>query len=107
MILKKTNKQQNYFIASWSGGKDSCLTFYYAIQEGLKPAALINMLTEGPNILLKENVIKKQAAALKMSLSAAIAQVQKFNRTTMFLIRGSVQCYGLLVLWVGLMRHLN
>jgi diphthine-ammonia ligase len=31
---------------SWSGGKDSCLAFYYAVQRGGKPKYLLSMLTE-------------------------------------------------------------
>ncbi len=58
--------RNNYFIASWSGGKDSCLATYYAMQSGLRPHALMNMLTDNPGQTLKETVIKAQAAALDL-----------------------------------------
>jgi diphthamide synthase (EF-2-diphthine--ammonia ligase) len=35
------------FFCSWSGGKDSCLSLYKAVQAGGIPAALITMMTEG------------------------------------------------------------
>jgi diphthine-ammonia ligase len=34
------------FFCSWSGGKDSCLSLYYAIKEGGKPRRLLTMLAE-------------------------------------------------------------
>ena len=55
-----------YFISSWSGGKDSCLAYYYAIQLGLKPYSLINMLIVNPSPSLKKQVIEKQAACLNI-----------------------------------------
>jgi diphthine-ammonia ligase len=35
------------FFSSWSGGKDSCLALYHAIQNGGMPKALLTMMTEG------------------------------------------------------------
>ncbi|HSD83553.1 MAG TPA: diphthine--ammonia ligase [Anaerolineae bacterium] len=34
------------FFCSWSGGKDSCLALYHALQRGGKPACLFTMLSE-------------------------------------------------------------
>ena len=34
------------FFCSWSGGKDSCLALYLAIQNGAIPKALLTMLQE-------------------------------------------------------------
>ena len=34
------------FFCSWSGGKDSCLALYYAIQNGGTPKALLTMMRE-------------------------------------------------------------
>lgn len=58
--------KSNYFISSWSGGKDSCLALYYAMQSGLKPHSLINMLTDNPGQTLKEKVVSLQASALNL-----------------------------------------
>ena len=35
------------FFCSWSGGKDSCLALYYAIQNGGKPKFLFTVMAEG------------------------------------------------------------
>lgn len=34
------------FLCSWSGGKDSYFAFYLALQQGLRPAVLLNTLNE-------------------------------------------------------------
>lgn len=62
------NIEQPYFICSWSGGKDSCLALYYAMQQGFKPFALINMLNENPGRSLKETIVKKQAMSLNLPI---------------------------------------
>lgn len=38
--------QQQPFFCSWSGGKDSCLALYHALQEGHKPQYLLTMMAE-------------------------------------------------------------
>ena len=38
--------KNNLFFCSWSGGKDSCLSLYHAIQSGGTPQYLLNMLRE-------------------------------------------------------------
>lgn len=57
---------------SWSGGKDSCLSLYKAIQAGGVPAALITMMTEGGERSrshgLRMEVIRAQADALGIPL---------------------------------------
>lgn len=55
------------FFCSWSGGKDSCLALYHAIQQGGLPRYLFTMLTEDdrisrshglPRFLLEEQALK-------------------------------------------------
>lgn len=53
---------------SWSGGKDSCLALYQAIQQGYDPQILFTMFSQENDISsahrLKESIIKAQALAL-------------------------------------------
>lgn len=60
------------FFCSWSGGKDSCLSLYKAVQAGGIPAALITMMTEGGERSrshgLRMDVIRAQADALGIPL---------------------------------------
>ncbi|MBI9051769.1 MAG: diphthine--ammonia ligase [Anaerolineaceae bacterium] len=43
--MNPSMNMQPYF-CSWSGGKDSCMSLYRAMQEGSKPEYLLTMLTE-------------------------------------------------------------
>ena len=62
----------NQFFCSWSGGKDSALALYRALQQDLKPKKLLNMLNEkGENSRshnLPLSVLKAQAASLEIPL---------------------------------------
>lgn len=54
--------------SSWSGGKDSCLAFYKAIEQGYSPKQLLTMFSMESGISsahrLKEEIIKAQAHAI-------------------------------------------
>jgi diphthine-ammonia ligase len=56
------------FFCSWSGGKDSCLALYYAIQNGGKPHSLLTILSEdgvtSRSHALPKPLIEKQARSL-------------------------------------------
>ncbi|MHA1378791.1 MAG: diphthine--ammonia ligase [Candidatus Helarchaeota archaeon] len=60
------------FFCSWSGGKDSCLSLYHAIQDGGSPVCLLNMLQEDGKRSRSHNLnietLKKQASALGIPL---------------------------------------
>lgn len=53
---------------SWSGGKDSCLALYKAIEQGYEPIKLFTMFSMENGISsahrLKERIIKKQAESI-------------------------------------------
>jgi diphthine-ammonia ligase len=64
---------KNYpFFCSWSGGKDSCLALYYAIQNGGMPKALLTMLREDGERSrshgLPVNLIQRQAQNLNIPI---------------------------------------
>ena len=56
------------FFCSWSGGKDSCLALYHAIQKGGKARSLITVLSEdgvtSRSHGLHKSLIKKQAESM-------------------------------------------
>lgn len=58
------------FFCSWSGGKDSCLALYHAIQNGGKPHSLLTILSEdgvtSRSHGLHKSLIEKQAEKLGM-----------------------------------------
>lgn len=61
------------FFCSWSGGKDSCLSLYYALKQGGMPKRLITMLVENGERSrshgLSLNLLKKQSESLNIPLS--------------------------------------
>ena len=66
--------KEKEFFCSWSGGKDSCLALYLAIQEGGLPRALLTMLEEegarSRSHHLPLPVVQQQAHALGIPLAA-------------------------------------
>lgn len=58
------------FFCSWSGGKDSCLALYQAVQSGGMPKALFTMMTEegerSRSHGLSTDVVDYQASSLKI-----------------------------------------
>jgi uncharacterized protein (TIGR00290 family) len=60
---------KNCFV-SWSGGKDSCLALYKAIEQGYNPKKLFTMFSIENHISsahrLKEGIINAQAAAMEI-----------------------------------------
>ena len=72
------------FIASWSGGKDSCLALWRAVQSGSRPAGLLNMLDESGarsrSHGLSPALLQAQAAAIGVPLYTASAAWQTYER---------------------------
>lgn len=69
-------KENKYpFFASWSGGKDSCLALYYALQEGGKAEKLLTMLVDDGERSrshgLSLDLLQKQAESLSVPLITA------------------------------------
>ncbi len=60
------------FLCSWSGGKDSCFAFIKAMEQGLKPAVLLNVLNEEGKISRSHGIplaiLEVQAAAMNIPL---------------------------------------
>lgn len=69
-IMQSIVKQPAF--CSWSGGKDSCLSLYYAVQQGGLPRFLFTMLTEGGRISrshgLPISILKAQAQQLGLPI---------------------------------------
>jgi len=71
-MLMTSSIKGNPFFCSWSGGKDSCLALYRAIQHGGIPKVLLTMFTEGGERSrshgLSVDLIRCQALALGIPL---------------------------------------
>ncbi len=60
------------FVASWSGGKDSAMAFYRAVQSGMTPKRLLTMFQEDEEVskshALPFNVVQAQAERIDVPL---------------------------------------
>ncbi|MCR3921680.1 MAG: diphthine--ammonia ligase [Firmicutes bacterium] len=71
------NINNKNFFCSWSGGKDSCLSLYYALKNGGIPKRLLTMLIENGQRSrshgLSLDLLNKQAELLNIPLSTKAA----------------------------------
>lgn len=72
------------FVSSWSGGKDSCLALWRAMQSGSVPQGLLNMLDESGERSrshgLSPAVLQAQAEAIGLPLYTASASWQRYEQ---------------------------
>ena len=83
---------QGPFVAcSWSGGKDSCLALWRAVQAGARPVCLVTMLTEAGQRSrshgLSREVLEAQADALGLPLLSRWASWNDYEREMIELLR--------------------
>jgi len=68
---------------SWSGGKDSCLSLYHAMQEGYEVRVLLSMLTEDEKHSrshgLKKELLLRQAQALGIPIEFGAAAWDQYE----------------------------
>lgn len=66
-----------HFVSSWSGGKDSCYAMMKAIQQGLIPKVLLNMMNENGKVSRSHGlpmfILNQQAQKMKLPLKAVPA----------------------------------
>jgi diphthine-ammonia ligase len=71
------------FLFSWSGGKDSCLALYRALQAGGSCSALLTMLDENGERSrshgLRPEVLEAQARAMKLPLHVGLASWSSYE----------------------------
>lgn len=80
------------FVCSWSGGKDSCLALYRAVEAGAKPALLFTMLQESGERSrshgLPLGVLQAQARSLGIPLITRAASWSEYEAVFMAALRG-------------------
>lgn len=78
------NHSGHAFIASWSGGKDSCFAVMRAVAAGHRPVRLLNMMNENGKISrshgLPPELLRRQAAVLAMPLVAIPASWAEYEK---------------------------
>lgn len=92
---------KNCFV-SWSGGKDSCLALYRAIELGYNPKKLLTMFSAESGISsahrLKEEVIRAQAAAMGIECfigRALFAEYEEIFVSNLKLFKEQEMDYGI------------
>jgi len=79
------NINNKTFFCSWSGGKDSCLSLYYAIKQGGIPKRLLTMLVEDSERSrvhgLSMNLLKKQSEYLNIPLTTRHTSWEEYEKT--------------------------
>src|SRR5438552_6589840 len=80
------------FCCSWSGGKDSCLALYRAMQAGAKPAELLTLFTEegerSRSHGLHRTVIAAQAESLGLPLRVVATSWDDYEQSLIAMLRG-------------------
>ncbi len=77
---------------SWSGGKDSCLALYYALNEGFEVEKLLTMLTEknqkSRSHGLNREVLRNQASSLGISLQTCPTSWDNYEENFLEVLHG-------------------
>ncbi len=72
------------FVASWSGGKDSCFAMMKAIEEGHTPVVLLNMMNENNMVsrshAIPKPVLEKQATMLNLPIVTKPASWESYEK---------------------------
>ncbi|WP_130736534.1 diphthine--ammonia ligase [Flavobacterium sp. J27] len=70
-------------LSSWSGGKDSCYALMKAVQQGLQPIALLNMMNENGKVSRSHGIplaiLEQQAAQMQLPLVAVPASWSQYE----------------------------
>jgi diphthine-ammonia ligase len=71
-------------LVSWSGGKDSCYAAYQAIQQGIQPNVLLNVLNEEGQISrshgIPSSILQAQAAAMGLPIQLIASSWQEYEQ---------------------------
>ena len=82
-VVTKESIAGRPFFCSWSGGKDSCLALYHAIQNGGKPHSLLTILSEdgvrSRSHALPRPLIEEQARSLGLRAVFRSASWQQYE----------------------------
>lgn len=84
------------FFCSWSGGKDSCLSLFYALKQGGIPNKLVTMLIENGERSrshgLSLNFLKKQSESLMIPLSTYATSWEEYEKNFVTMLKKIKEC---------------
>jgi diphthine-ammonia ligase len=71
-------------LVSWSGGKDSCFAVYKAMQQGVQPKVLLNVLNEEGQISrshgIPASILEAQASAMGLPIHLIASSWQEYEQ---------------------------
>ncbi len=81
--LPKISPTAGPFFCSWSGGKDSCLALYHAIQQGGRPKCLFAMMAEDGKVsrshALPRSLLEEQARRINLPIVFGSASWESYE----------------------------
>ncbi|MBC5841243.1 MAG: diphthine--ammonia ligase [Flavobacteriaceae bacterium] len=87
------------FVTSWSGGKDSCYALMLAIEQGLTPKVLLNMMNENGKVSrshgLPLSILKQQASKMQVPLEGIPASWTDYEKEFIGVLNTLKESYDL------------
>lgn len=87
------------FVTSWSGGKDSCFAMMKAVELGLTPKVLLNMMNENGKVSrshgLPLSILEQQAQKMKLPLQAVPATWDDYETKFIAILKNLKSDYNL------------
>ena len=79
------------FVTSWSGGKDSCYAMMKAIEQGMTPKVLLNMMNENGKVSrshgLPKSILMQQADRMKLPIKTIPASWEEYEENYVFALQ--------------------
>lgn len=87
------------FVTSWSGGKDSCYAMMLAVQRGLIPKVVLNMMNENGKVSrshgLPLSILEQQASKMQLPLEGIPASWANYEEKFIGILKKLKSKYGL------------
>jgi diphthine-ammonia ligase len=87
------------FFCSWSGGKDSCYAFIQAVNSGMRPSVLLNMMNENGQVsrshAIPKAILEQQAAMLNLPIVTRPASWEAYENIFIKTLTELKEQYGI------------
>lgn len=87
------------FVTSWSGGKDSCYAMMLAVQQGLIPKVVLNMMNENGKVSrshgLPLSILEQQASKMQLPLAGIPASWANYEEKFIDVLKTLTAKYNL------------
>jgi len=98
IVISLVTMQTKTFLCSWSGGKDSCYAFHKAVNSGIKPVVLLNVLNEHGDRSrshgIPKVILEAQGEALGLPIHFFESTWEDYERLYIENLKSLQQSYG-------------